>query len=454
MDMALNGLLDAALQCVPVGTAHALWADTQIACGQGVSVMARLSAWCEDSRGIGKCEVLCALVRARIAQGLAAGDCLAHAHALASREWCEPERGWAAVGETLCTMGDLEGALRAWTHPESTYQFEHRAGVANLAVKLHRQGHWEGLAHLLAHVGAGHDQAMVLRQVLADVRRRAALGGALQVLWWIPECLRPSALLDGVAQAVADEDRDVGWSIEGMWDGLENEQASRARARAMLGDVDGARRLLSPMLVRWLGGSHSRHATDMRHGVVALGCLGDMDGACWCLERMSSQRNALRALTETADVCADLDPLMQSVLARWPNEIAVLRTVGLLEANLGRHATAWERLREAAQHASRLPDAYRRRLALQEVAHAQIHAGDVDTALHTITHLSHVRFGHEHRAAAAIRLAGAGDGMRSIALLEQLPKNNRLIRTICAIQRRSCTPVSVMMPMSLEGWTC
>lgn len=198
----LDVLLDAALQKMPFGDAHAQWADTLIALGDTELVSKTIEAWLPGARKIGRCELLCALARARLARGLSADAGIAEAQALAEAEWSETERAWTALSKTFLCAGDLGSALDAWTHPENAYRFPERDAVSATAVALRRAGRWSDLDRLLCHVGPGHDQAVILDAVMQDALERQELGPALQAMWWIPESLREDALLKAIRGAV------------------------------------------------------------------------------------------------------------------------------------------------------------------------------------------------------------------------------------------------------------
>lgn len=434
MAAVLEVLLAEALDRTPLGEAHAHWSDTLLQLGRLPEAVAALESWLPTSRGVARCELLCALARTRAAAGLSVAALLSEAHALAEAEWADAERAWSALGAAHHAAGDLDAALVAWTHEDNPYRFDCRAPIAAMAVSLRRAGRWSALDVLLRHVGPGHEQAVILDAVIDDALARRELGPALQALWWIPESLREGALLRAIGGMVSAGRLEDGWAAEALWDGIEGGHASRARARVMLGDAADGRALLAPLLVAWLSPARPPRDTDALHAAVALLLLDDVDGAAWCLGRIPGQRAALRAL----EACASAAPsaaLLASVLARWPGDPTVMRVVGSLEAAGGQAAAGRARLQQAADAAAALEDFYPRRLALQEIAHAQIAAGDIEGALHTAERLTRERFGHEHIAAAAVRLAGAGALDEAAALLARLPPGALRIQAGCAALR-------------------
>ena len=458
----LDVLLDEALQRTPFGDVHAQWADTLIALGDASFAARTIEGWLGGTRGVGRCELLCALARARIASGLSADAIVAEAQALADAEWGEAERAWTALAKTFLCAGELGLALDAWTHPDNAYSFPERDAVTATAVALRRAGRWGGLDRLLRHVGPGHDQAVILDAVMGDALDRQELGPALQALWWIPESLREDALLGAVRGAVEGGLPAVGWAVEALWDGLEAGEASRARARARLGDSSGTRALLAPLLVAWISPACTPSPEAVRHAAVALVLIGDADGALWCLDRLEGVRVVLRALREAVEVAAVPEPLMQFALDRWPGDVHVLRVIGALEAAGGALRQGRARLRSAADQADTLADHYQRRLALQEIAHAQVEAGDLDAALVTAARLTRRRFGHEHIAAAAVRQAAAGNVEGAAVLLKKLPAGRLRIQAACAALQRAALlepapesrgehPMHAMISTDVEG---
>lgn len=427
----LEPLLAEALERTPLGESHALWADTLRRLGRSPEAVSALESWLPGSRGVARCELLCALARARAAAGLSAAALLTEAQALAEAEWTDAERAWSALGSAHLSVGALDDALAAWTHDDNPYRFDCRDRIASLAISLRRAGRWPALDSLLRHVGPGHEQAVILDMVIDDALVRRELGPALQALWWIPESLREGALLRAIAFAMSAGRPEDGWSIEALWDGIEGGLASRARARALLGDEADARALLAPLLVAWLSPARAPNDADVLHAAVTQLLLGDVDGAVWCLGRIRGQRAALRALR--ACVSAAPNPLLLSwALSTWPDDPDVLRVVGVLEVAVGEESSGRARLAEASERAAALEDFYPRRLALQEIAHAQIAAGDIERALHTADRLTRKRFGHEHVASAAVRLASAGALEEAAVLLGRLPPGRQRIRAGCA----------------------
>ncbi|MEL6346668.1 MAG: hypothetical protein AAFV53_26380 [Myxococcota bacterium] len=399
----------------------------------------------QGSHGAERCVLLSTMACAMFVTGADPEAALDEAERIAQNCWMDAEPAWTALGGARLFCRRRLDAHAALTGSDNPYQFEALPALVDLARAHHRAADWERLQKALEHIGPGHDQAAALRAIVDDALDRQALPAAITALWWIPEPLRIPILLRQLLRLVVAGELERAWRFEAQWDGLVGADASRALARALLGDVGGARDLMAPLLV---GRKSAGPARDtMRYLAAASAAVGSVHQARWCIEQIAGVRPRLRAVCLSMRVAAtDASPLLGWAVSLGETEeerVEAGRVVGMLEVRSGERPAGCARLRAIADLAADIDHHYQRRLALQTVAHAQIASGDVDGGLETAGRLRSRRFGYEHLQAAARTVAMEGATRRAAALLGRLPPRPRSAGAVQILETLSGVGFSV-----------